>query len=284
MSCNEFFTNVSVFERSSQLLIHQNDISNTVAELKSRVKQTNLDPVNGVDDMILSTSNPDDCVSQLTSVCRVSTLPHVPNCSVKGPAAMSKYGPVKLTVTLKDKDGLLVPNQSEHLRVDFKKESFAGNAKVEETPSGIYTLSYRPKRRETNSVSVLWKGNLLREVEVLINIRVYSKIQETALVNSKYNKNKLDCPHILAVGPNDEVVCHDCHVKKLVAFDCNLKFSCFIDVGESEPTGWLSVKKTTCIYLMVNQTASKSSKCLVSLSANLGLKAMEMVSSLHLVA
>ena len=251
VSCDEFVTKVSTVEESSQLLIHRNDINNTVAELTSQVERTNLEPVCGVENLVLSTSNLDNLVSQLTSVCSVSTLPHVPNCSVKGPAAMSKYGPVKLTVTLKDKDGLYVPNQSEHLRVDFKRENFTGSVKVEETPSGVYTLSYRLKRREAHSVSVSWKGNLLGEVEVPVNARDYSTVQETTHVISHHgsqNENKLDCPHLLAVGPNDEVIVRDCHIKKLVVFDRNLKFSCLIDVGESDPTG-LAVSKKGHLYI-----------------------------------
>ena len=141
-SCDEFVNKATKTQRPDELLTYSKYISNRVDKLTSQVEQSNLDPVCGVDDLILSTSNPDDYASQLTPVCSVSTLPHVPNCSVKGPAAMSKYDPVKLTVTLKDKDGLLVPNQSEHLRVEFMADNFAGSGKVMEASSGIYTLLY----------------------------------------------------------------------------------------------------------------------------------------------
>ena len=121
----------------------------------------------GADDLILFTSNPDDYVSQLTCVCSESTLPHVPNCSVKGPAAMSKYGPVKLTVTLKDKDGLLVPNQSEHLRV--KRESFTGSVIQVFTH---FHNTYNFIREEQ------WKETILKQVSMIPIICNYSTIEQ----------------------------------------------------------------------------------------------------------
>ena len=251
VSCDEFVTKATTTQISSELLTYSKYISNRVVELTSQVERTNLEPVCGVDDLILSTSNPDDYVNQLTCVCSVSTLPHVPNCSVKGPAAMSKYGPVKLTVTLKDKDGLLVPNQSEHLRVDFKRENFTGSVKIEETPSGIYTLSYRPKRREAHSVSVSWKETVLREVSMSPNIRNYSTIQQDVRIIDKYGSygKSLTHPYMFATGLNNELIVRDYLAKRLVVFDERLQYSHSISEGTLEcPTG-LAVNKKGYLYV-----------------------------------
>ena len=186
VSCDEFITKATTSQRPNELLTYRKYISNRVAELTGQVERTNLDPVCGVDDLILYTSNPDDYASQLTPVCSVSTLPHVANCSVKGPAAMSKYGPVKLTVTLKDKDGLLVPNQSEHLRVEFEADNFAGSAKVEEVSSDIYTLLYRPKKGDTHNVSVSWKNTKLKNILMSPYLRDYSTLQQDMRIINKY--------------------------------------------------------------------------------------------------
>ncbi|XP_065904123.1 tripartite motif-containing protein 2-like [Dysidea avara] len=252
VSCDEFVTKATTTQISSELLTYSKYISNRVVELTSQVERTNLEPVCGVDDLILSTSNPDDYVSQLTCVCSVSTLPHVPNCSVKGPAAMSKYGPVKLTVTLKDKDGLLVPNQSEHLRVDFKRESFTGSVKVEETHLGVYTLSYRPKRREAHSVSVSWKETVLKEVSILVSLRNYTTIQPYVQKTiDKYGPHgkQLTHPYMFAIGPNNELIVRDYLAKCLVVFDEQLQYSHSIFEGTLEcPTG-LAVNKKGYLYV-----------------------------------
>ena len=75
ISCDEFISKVTSKQRASQLLIHCNDIQKRVNDLTNQVKQSSLKPVCGVDNLILSTSNPNDYVSHFTSLCRVSTLP-----------------------------------------------------------------------------------------------------------------------------------------------------------------------------------------------------------------
>ncbi|XP_065904041.1 E3 ubiquitin-protein ligase TRIM71-like [Dysidea avara] len=253
VSCDEFVTKATTTQRSSELLTYSKYISNRVAELTSQVERTNLEPVCGVDDLILSTSNPDDYVSQLTCVCSVSTLPHVPNCSVKGPAAMSKYGPVKLTVTLKDKDDLLVPNQSEHLRVDFKRET--GSVKIEEIPSGVYTLSYRPKKRKTHSLCVSWKEQLLKEVEIPLCIRDYTAIQQEVKIMNSYGPDtkELSHPYLMENGPNNELIIRDFFSKHLVVFDDQLRYSHTIGEGVCDwPTG-LAVSKKGYVYAQDHQ-------------------------------
>jgi len=155
---------------------------------------------------------------------------------------MNKYGPVNITVTLKDEDGRPVPNQSEQLTVHFKDESIASNIKFAEDPSNnIYVLTYTAKKREMHSLSVSWKGIPLDEITIRVKVRDYSAIekplQEPITKYGKENKMDLTCPHLMVVGPNDELIVQDCHVKTLVVFDDELKFSHMIAVDEPPPTG-----------------------------------------------
>ncbi|XP_065904042.1 E3 ubiquitin-protein ligase TRIM71-like [Dysidea avara] len=250
VSCDEFVTKATTTQISSELLTYSKYISNRVVELTSQVERTNLEPVCEVNDLILSTRNPDDYVSQLTCVCSVSTLPHVPNCSVKGPAAMSKYGPVKLTVTLKDKDDLLVPNQSEHLRVDFKKEDLARNVKVNENSESVYTVLFRPKRREVHRLRILWKEQLLKELEIPSCIRDYKAFQQETRIIKRYGSDAKDLrhPYLMVNGPNNELIIRDFVSKHLVVFDDPLRYSHTIGEGVCDwPTG-LAVSKKGYVY------------------------------------
>jgi len=251
-SCDEFVTKATTSQRPNELLTYSKYISNRVAELTGQVERTNLDPVCGVDDLILSTSSPDDYASQLTPICSVSTLPHVANCRVKGPAAMSKYGPVKLTVTLKDKDGLLVPNQSEHLKVEFKRENSADGVKVEEeSPPGVYTVSYRTKRRETSNAIVLWKANMLGQVEIPLCIRDYTTIQREVQVISVYGPDDKDLrhPYLMAIGPSNELLVRDFSCRCLVVFDDQLKYSHTIGNGVCVQPSGIAISKEKHLYV-----------------------------------
>ena len=119
-------------------------------------------------------------------------------------------------------------------------------------------MLFRTRRRETSNATVSWKDKTLGAVIVPVNVRDYSNIQETAHIISHYgsqNEKRLNCPHLLAVGPNDEVVVRDCDLKKLVIFDRNLKFSSLIDVKESDPTG-LAVSKKGHLYLSDSKSNS----------------------------
>ena len=226
-SCDEFVSKVTTREGASQLLTYGNDIQKRVSDLTNQVEQCSLEPMCGVDHMILSTSNPNDYLSHFTSLCTVSTLPHVPNCSVKGPPGMSKYDPVNVIVTLKDKDGHPVPNQTEHLTVNFEDRNFARNVKIEEgRHQNNYVLSYWVQRKETHTLSVSWKNNVLAKTEISANIRNYEAIDEGILIIDKYGPNKepLKHPFLLTVGPNNELIFRDYHAKQLVIFDDRLRY------------------------------------------------------------
>ena len=179
-SCNEFVSKVVMpVEEVSQLQGYNVYTQERVNDLTNQVEQCSLEPVCGVDHMILSTSDPNDCISHFTSLCTVSTLPHVPNCSVKGPPGMSKYGPVNVIVTLKDEDGRPVPNQTEHLTIRFEaEENITTNIKKKKVCKGVYVLSYKAKKRETHKLSVSWKDKHLGEIKVRANVRQYSEIKK----------------------------------------------------------------------------------------------------------
>ena len=237
-SCNEFVSKIVVPAKDvSQLQGYNTYIQERVNDLTNQVQQSPLEPVCGVDHMILSTCNPNDYVSHFTSLCTISTLPHVPNCSVKGPPGMSKYGPVNVIVTLKDEDGRPVPNQTEYLSVHFEDENIARSVKIEEDVSkGVYVLSYKATRRETHGLSVSWKGRDLGEITVRTKVRQYSDIKKPLQDPiTKYGEINLISPHLMALGPNDELVVRSAN--SLVVFDDDLKFSHIIAVGKSPPTG-----------------------------------------------
>ena len=238
-SCNEFVSKVVMPAREiTQLHGYIAYTQERVKDLTNQVEQSSLEPVCGVDHMILSTSNPNDYASHFTSLCTVSTLPHVPNCSVKGPSGMSKYAPVNVIITLKDEDGRPVPNQTEHLTVHFEDENIASNMKKEEVSKGVYVLSYKAKKRETHGLSVSWKGKDLGETTVRAKVRQYSDIKKPLQDPiTKYGKMNLISPHLMALGPDDELIVRDCHTNSLVVFDVDLKFSRIIAVDKSPPTG-----------------------------------------------
>ena len=257
ISYNEFISKVTSKERASQLLTHNNEIQKKINNLANQVQEACHEKVCGTDHLILSTSNLNDLVSHFTSLCRVSTLPHLPNCTVKGPPAMSKYGPISVTIILKDEDGRPVPNQTEHLTVHFQDENISNNVKVEEKSTNVYVLSYKANKRETHGLSVSWKGQCLGEITMQAKVRDYPAIKQPLQEPiTKYGKqNKITCPHLMALGPNDELIVRDCHEKSLVVFDSDLKFSHMIAVDEPAPTG-LAIAKGY-LYMSIDHAIKK---------------------------
>ena len=252
VSCDEFVSKVTTRERASQLLTYSNDIQERVNYLTNQVQQSPLEPVCGVDHMILSTCNPNDYVSHFTSLCTISTLPHVPNCSVKGPPGMSKYGPVNVIVTLKDEDGRPVPNQTEHLSVRFEDENIARSVKIEERRcQNDYVLCYWLHRKETHTLSVSWKKNVLAEIEIPANVRNYEAIHEGVQIIDKYgpDEERLKHPYLLTVGPNNELIFRDYHVKQLVIFDDQLRHVRSIGQGSVDHPTAVAVSKNGCLYV-----------------------------------
>ena len=249
-SCDEFVSMVTIKRTASQLLTHSNDIQKRVNDLTNQVKQSSLKPVCRVDDLILSTSNPSDYVSRFTSLCRVSTLPHLPNCTAKGPLAMTKYGPVIVTVILKDEDGRPVPNQTEHLTIHFEDMYIAGYVKREERrDKNDYQLSYKPKRREEHNLTILWKENIIKEINIPVALRDYTAIQHEANTISTYGPNteELRYPHLLAVGPDDETIVRDLIGGRLVVFDDKFNYS--HSIGEGLCASGIAVSDHGILYV-----------------------------------
>ena len=250
ISCDEFVSKVTSKERASQLLIHCNDIQKRVNDLTNQVKQSSLKPVCEVDHLVLSTSNPNNYVSHFTSLCRVSTLPHLPNCTVKSPPAMSKYGPVTVNIKLKDKDGHPVPNQTEHLTIHFEDMYIAGYVKREERrDKNDYQLSYKPKRREEHNLTILWKENVLKKIIIPVALRDYTAIQHEASTISTYGPNteELRYPHLLAVGPDDEIIVRDLIGGRLVVFDDKFNYS--HSIGEGLCASGIAVSNRGILYV-----------------------------------
>ena len=239
VDCHTFISRIAT-PGNSQLLIHSDNIIKRVADLADQVKQTNLEPECGADHLVVSSYTIEDCASYLTSLCTVSTLPYAPNCIVKAPLAINKYFPVCITIILKDREGLIVPNQKEHLTLQFKDYNVALYVSKEENRDSTYILSYKSKRIETHEVEVLWKDYSLKRVTIPICIRDYTAVQQEKLFINKYSPDdkELVHPHLLAVGSNGELIVRDYKCQLLVVFDNQLQYLHSIGDGRlNRPTG-----------------------------------------------
>ena len=91
-SCSEFVSKVVMpVEEISELQEYNDYTQEVVNDLTNQVQQSSLEPVRGVDDLILSTSNPNDYTSHFASLCKVSTFDfaHIQQEST----IISRYGP-----------------------------------------------------------------------------------------------------------------------------------------------------------------------------------------------
>ena len=252
VSCDEFVSKVTTRENASQLLTYNNDIQKRVKDLTNQVQRCSLEPVCGVDHLILSTSNPNDYVSHFSSLCTVTTLPHVPHCNVKGPLGISKYGPVNVTITLKDEDGRPVPNQAKHLTVHFETENIVKGVKMEEKRSkSIYILSYWLQSKKTHTLSVSWKGRDLGKIKIPANARHYEAIKEGVQIIDKYGPSDkpLKHPYLLTVGPDNELIFRDYHAKQLVVFDDQLRYVRSFGKGLIDHPTAIAVSKNGYLYV-----------------------------------
>ena len=73
VSCNDFVSEVSVVQKSAQLLTYSRYITSRVVELMSKVQQTKLDPVCGANKLMLPDVSVNSCIDQLTSLYTPST-------------------------------------------------------------------------------------------------------------------------------------------------------------------------------------------------------------------
>ena len=223
VSCDEFSNKIVTVNRTRQLLTYNKWIENRVDEVTKQVEHTSLDPECKPSDMIVICHDPVEFVND--SVCDVSCLPHLPDCTVSGPVVISD--PVKVTVTLKDIFGSPVVNQSKDLEIRCNKErELLQNTHIEEESRGQYHIWYNPKRKEDHSLSVYWRGLEVNheETKVSTNIRDYN--QEVKIIDNYGPTNKkLTSPYLLAKGPNNELIVCDYSTKQLVVFDKHFQYS-----------------------------------------------------------
>ena len=153
-------------------------------------------PVYKTKDMVISRGSLDldDLTQKLLSLHQIFHCPHIPDCSVQ--LVSESLALVKVKVTLKDKYGLLVPNQMSHLDIQSEKSKlFFTELSWKNEGKGVYSLSYCPSISELHSLSVTWKGIVLGGTELLI----YDFI-ELSRTNcfGYYNKRNLIKPLFLA--------------------------------------------------------------------------------------
>ncbi|XP_065889782.1 E3 ubiquitin-protein ligase TRIM71-like [Dysidea avara] len=225
MSCDEFCENIVTVNRTRQLLTYNKWIESRVDELTKQVEHTSLDPECKPSDMIINYWKPVEFVND--SVCDVSCVPHLPDCTVSCPVTISD--PVKVTVTLKDIFGYPAVNHSKDVEICCNKErEFLQNTHIEEESRGHYHIWYNPKRKEDHLLSVYWRGLALnhQEIKVLVNVRDYATIKQEVKIIDKYGptNTRFDYPYLLAKGPNDELIVRGSS-KQLVVFDKHFQYS-----------------------------------------------------------
>ena len=227
VSCMEFSDDAISANRRRQLLTYKNSIIDRVEDLTKQVEHASIDPECRADDVKVRCGNPAEFISNC--LCHITTVTHLPHCSVRGPLAISD--PVKVTVTLKDVYGFSVVQQSKDLEIRCNKEGeFLKNVRIEEKESkGVYHIWYNPNRKEDHLLSVYWRGLVVNdeEVKVPVNIRDYANIKQEMKVIDKYGPNdeQLKSPYLMAKGPNNELIVNNDSTHQLVIFDEQLQYS-----------------------------------------------------------
>ena len=225
VTCKEFSNNIILTNQTPQLLTCANSVINRGQELTKLVGPVSIEPELRKDNMIVTCTKLDELSSR--SLCHVSGLPYLPQCSVRGPPG--NIHPVKITVTLRDIVGTCVVKQSSNLEMCCNKEGgFLQDVRIEEQSNGLYHIWYVPKRKESHFLSVYWRGLLVNreEVRVPVNIRDYANIKQEVKKIDEYgpNNNQLYLPYLLAKGPNNEIIVRNHSTHQLVIFDEQLQY------------------------------------------------------------
>ena len=225
VSCEEFSVDAISINRTRQLLTYNKLIINRVEDLTKQVECININPECRADNILVTCGKPAEFICD--TLCHVSGLPHLPNCSVRGPLAMNQ--PVKVITMLKDICGSSVLQQSKDLEIRCNKEGeFLQNVKIEEESKGVYHIWYNPKRKEDHLLSVYWRGLVVNdEVKVPVNARDYVNIQQEVKVIDTYgpNNKQLSYPYLMANGPSSELIFSNDSSNHLVIFDKQLQYS-----------------------------------------------------------
>ena len=225
VSCTEFSNDIISTSRTRQLLAYKNLIIDRVEDLTKQLEHASIDPECRADDMIVRCAKPAEFISD--SLCDVSGIPHLPQCSVRGP--LENNDPIKVTVTLKDIHGFSVVGQSNNLDIHSNKgKKFLKNVRIEEVSSGIYQIQYIPKKEMNHLLSVYWRELVVDRVEVKIveRIRDYVSIKEVKRQVERYGRHNLQvvCPYLIAKGLNNKVIVRNNYTEELIVFDEQIRY------------------------------------------------------------
>ena len=234
-NCKGLALRMSRSNTIEELTAHIKWVDSRVTDLTSSVEHADLDPLCKGDSTVWCADR-SVFTTHCESLCHVSTPPHPPLCSVKGPAGhmlQSTTNPVVITVALKDVFAFPVTNQPHCLKIkpSNSKDSFY-DAKVEEYTCGLYHISYHPKERKDHSITVTWNDIILNgeEVNVSFCIRDYTAIQKPVLVIDTHRAS-----HIIN-GPKNELIVCDVLYHQVIVFTDNLQYSHVI-VGANGQSG-----------------------------------------------
>ena len=164
------------------------------------------EPVYKPEDMVIShgSFDLDNFTHKLLSLHQIVHNPHFPNCMVK--LLSENLALVKVEVMLRDKYGLLVPNQESHLDVQSEKnKSFFTELDWKHEGKGIYTLSYCPSAKEPHGLSVTWKDTVVGGVDLIYD---FIELKEKYSFGW-YNKRRLVEPLFLATSSDTQTIISD---------------------------------------------------------------------------
>ena len=277
-NCQEFVSSLVETSSTAEILTFKTQIADRIADLMHSIEEAQLDPV-CIADSTMSCIDPSKFVTMCQSVCDVFCSPHAPNCLIDKPVRHyvnvngKKTNSVSLSLTLKDRHGNNVVDQSEHLEAVSLEVSLPS---IEQENKGIYKITYRSVSTRAHTVQIKWRGHdivqcnipsLLRDYtnlkvqipeeeldpELVLNIgdiflegtEICSADQNNSPLTkedeletlTQYGPNAKEFGLVagLACGPNDEFIVADRDNDKLVLFDKDLQYSHIIGkTGENE--------------------------------------------------
>ena len=210
------------------------------------------EPVYKTEDMVISRGSfdLDDLTQKLLSLHQIFHYPHIPNCSVQLLSEGEGLALVKVKVTLKDKYGMLVPNQMSHLDIQSEKDkSFFTKLGWKNEGRGVYTLSYHPLFRELHSLSVTYKNVVLGGTDLLI----YDFIELSRTDSFQcYNKRSLVKPLFLAKTPENCMIISDPGYSRLVVMTGSFHYNHVItnhNYPNFSPAGIAVGLDDCCLYV-----------------------------------
>lgn len=258
-----------------------------IAELTHLIEEAQLDPVCTADSVV-SCINP---TTMCQSVCSVFCSPHAPNCLTDKPVRHyinvngKRTNSVLVNVTLKDKHGNNVVNQSEHLEAVSLEVS---HPSIEQEDKGVYKVTYRSVCVRAHTLHIKWRiiqcniPGLLRDYtnlnvqipeeeldpELVLNLGdIFSEDTENCSADqsnsplpkedeletlTQYGADADEFGLVagLAYGPNDEFIVVDRDNDKLVVFNKDLQYSHIIGEGEFEDPHGVVCDKSGRVFVV----------------------------------